>query len=189
VRNKISPFQLSLKPAGSNSQLPSARDTRKLLGRYSLLLAPGLLGSLLALILYPPLDAGPFVAFGLCAFSVPLLLPVFKRTREDVGGLRTVYLYSSLALVLLALLLFLNGRLDRSPRSVVKATVIQKRIGGMKSGTEHWLTVSSWRPGRSLEKFLVSSREFNRAVVGRTVRVEVHQGFFGLPWSGNISPE
>jgi hypothetical protein len=39
------------------------------------------------------------------------------------------------------------------------------------------------------EEFEVGSRTFDRAAVGQTVTVELHNGFFGLPWSGGISPE
>jgi hypothetical protein len=80
---------------------------------------PGLLGSMLGYIVYPPLDAGPFLAFVSCVFCLPIPLQLAsvlrKRLREDAGWSRTVYACSNLALMLLALLLFLNGRLDDSP--------------------------------------------------------------------------
>jgi hypothetical protein len=71
----------------------------------------------------------------------------------------------------------------------VRSTVIQKTITMRKSGRAYHLTVSSWRPSRSEEEFEVGSRTFDRAAVGQTVTVELHNGFFGLPWSGGISPE
>jgi hypothetical protein len=161
--------------------------------KYFLLLVPGLLGNLLGYALYPPLDAGPLLGFGLCVFSLPVLLQLAsglrKRLSENVGRLRTVYAYSSLALMLLALLLLLNGWLDGSPPNAVRSTVIQKTATMRKAGIQYRLTVSSWRPGRSGKEFEVGSRTFNRAVVGKTVTVELHKGFFGLPWSGSISPE
>jgi hypothetical protein len=186
-------LQLSKDLDCSGTAFPSAKDVRKSLNKYSLLLAPGLLGCLLAYIIYPPLDQGLLVTFGLCAIFLPMVLQLRsilrKRLSEDVGRLRTAYLYSSLALALLALLLLLNGRLDRSPRSLVTTTVVQKKAVRHRSGTQHVLTVSSWRPGRSTEDFDVGSRAFDRAVVGKTATVELHHGYFGLPWSGNVSPE
>ena len=186
-------LQLSKRPDDDRSSVPSARNARKSLTRYSLLLAPGLLGCMVAYVIYPPLDQGLLVTFGLCVLILPMTLQLRsilrKRLSEDAGWLRKAYVYSSLALALLALLLLLNGGLDRSPRSVVRTTVIQKEVTRSRNGTRYVLTVSSWRPRRSLEDFTVDSRTYNRAVVGKTVTVQLHKGYFGLPWSGNISPE
>src|SRR5579863_9473230 len=152
-------LQLNKCPECGRSPLASARDARKSLNKYSLLPAPGLLGSVLGYIVYPPLDAGPVLAIGLCVFSVPLLLQLAstlrKRLSEDVGWLRAVYAYSSLALMLLALLLLLNGRLDTSPPNAVRSTVIRKTVTRRKSALTYLITVSSWRPGRSEEEFAV----------------------------------
>jgi hypothetical protein len=186
-------LRLRKDPDRGESLLPSANDAKKSLNRYSLLLAPGILGGLLACVVYPPLDLGPLVAFGLGVLFLPVALQfrslLRKRLSEDVGWLRRVYVYSSVVLATLALLLLLNGWLDSSPRSVVRATVIQKQVSRGRGGTRYCLTVSSWRPGKSLEDFYVGPHTFNRAVVGKTVRVELHKGYLGLPWSGNISPE
>jgi hypothetical protein len=43
--------------------------------------------------------------------------------------------------------------------------------------------------GSSFEDLNVNSREFAGAVVGRRIIVEMHEGYFGLPWYSNISPE
>jgi hypothetical protein len=102
-------LQLNKCPECGGSPLPSGRDPRKALNKYALLLVPGLLGSMLGYIVYPPLDAGPFLAFVLCVFClrIPLQLAsvLRKRLSEDAGWLRTVYACSSLALMLLAVLL------------------------------------------------------------------------------------
>lgn len=200
INNKMqtsSTSRIELRPTKSpdvgGSSLSSARDVRKSLSRYSLLLAPGLLGGLFPYVVYPPLDQGLLVTFALCVLFLPMALQlrsiVRRRLSEDAGRLRSAYVYSSLALAVLALLLILNGWLDRSPRSVVRTAVIEKKAVRGKGGTRYVLTVSSWRPGRRTEDFRVSSYEFNRSVVGKTVAVELHKGFFNLPWFGNISPE
>lgn len=179
-------FRLGRKPR-------SGKGREKSLNRYSFLLVPGIFGGLLAWVIYPPLDAGPFVAFGLCVLFLPIILQLRSvarnRLNEDLGRLRTAYIYSSLALAILASMLLLNGRLDQSPRNIVRATVVRKTATGGKGGIQYVLTVSSWRPARSTEDFYVSSLEFNRAAVGKAVRVELHSGFLGLSWSGNVSPE
>jgi hypothetical protein len=186
-------LQLSKDLDGGGASFPSARDVKKSLNKYALLLAPGLVGGLLAYVIYPPLDQVPLVTFGLCALFLPMMLQLRsilrKRLSEEAGRLRALYVYSSIALAMLALLLLLNGRLDKSPLSLVRTTVIQKKTVRHRSGTQRVLTVSSWRPGRSTESFEVGSRAFDRAVVGKAVTVELHHGYFGLPWSGNVSPE
>jgi hypothetical protein len=186
-------LQLSKGPDDAGSSLSSTRDVWKSLNKYSLLLAPGILGGLLAYVIYPPLDQGPLVTFGLCVLFLPILLQlrsiVRKRLSEDVARLRTAYFYSSVALTMFALLLLLNGWLDRSSPSLMRTAVVQKTATSGKGGTHYVLTVSSWRPDRRTEDFRVSSHEFSRAVVGKRVTVELHKGFFSLPWSGNVSPE
>jgi hypothetical protein len=82
--------QVSPRPAGSDGSLPSGEQSGKSLNSYPLLLAPGLLGGLLAYVIYPPLDSGPLMAFGLCIFLLPFVLKlssvVRKRLGEDAGA-------------------------------------------------------------------------------------------------------
>jgi hypothetical protein len=183
-------LQVSTCPNCGGTPLPSAGGARVL---YILLLIPGVFVSLSALSAYPPLDARRMMGFLLCAFLLPVLLQVLsivlKRPSDDMRWSRPVYFCSSLALVLLGLLLFLNGGLDRSASNEVRTTVVRKTAFRGRRGTQYHLFVSSWRPGGSLEDFSVVLHEYNRAVVGRTVTVELHKGFFGLPWRGNISPD
>jgi hypothetical protein len=178
-------------PVCDGSPVPSAGEIRKSLNKYSLLLAPGLLGGILAYIIYPPLDSGPLVVFGLCAFSLPLVLQLFsvarKRVSEDVSRLRTAYVYTSLALALLALMVLLNGSLDRTPRGAVRTTVTHKSSSRWRNTTSYRLTVSSWRAGRSVEELEVGARLYNNVFVGGVITVEAHKGFFGLPWYGDVS--
>jgi hypothetical protein len=185
-------FQLKTQPDSAGSSLPSTGEVKKSLNRRSLLLAPGLLGCLLAYVIYPPLDQGLLVTLGVSILFLPMLLQlrsIFRKSlSEDFRQLRRAFVYSSIALAMLALLLLLNGSLDRSPRRQVAATVLRKTSTRGRSATRYLLTVSSWRPGRTEEDFRVYSGTFNRVVVGQTITVEIHQGFLGLPWSGKISP-
>jgi hypothetical protein len=183
--------QVRPRPAGSDGSIPPGRQAAKSLDPYSLLLAPGLLTGLFAYIIYPPLDAGPLVAFGLCIFLLPFALKlssmVRKRLSEDVGRMRTVYICASFALLVLSLMVLVNGWQDKSPRSAVRATVIQKTSTRTKGGTSYSVVVSSWRPGRSVEELRVGARTYNNAVVGKPVTVGVHKGAFGLPWYEYVS--
>jgi hypothetical protein len=149
------------------------------------------LGGILAYVIYPLLDAGPLVAFGLCVFILPFVLKlssiVRKRLSEDVGRLRTVYVCASFSLLLLSLLVFVNGWQDRSPLSAVRATVIQKTSTRGRGGTSYYVIVTSWRPGRSVEELTVGARTYNNVAVGKPVTVGVHKGAFGLPWYEYVS--
>jgi len=158
---------------------------------YILLLMPGTFVSLHAQAVYRPLDPRLPMAFILCGFTLPVMLQLlsFLRPTDDAERWRRVYVYSGVVLVLIAVLLFLNGGLDSSPSNEVRPTVIRKAIVGARYGNQYYVTVSSWRPGRSVENLNVRSDVFERAVVGKTVVVELHKGFFGLPWIRSVLPE
>ncbi len=160
---------------------------------YIMLLVPGVFLTLRALSVYPLLDSRMAMAFLLSGFLFPsaALIVSIVRNREGNDGkvLRRIYVCASLALVLLGLFLFANGKLDGSPTRSLQATVLEKIVvRGRYGATQKRLFVSSARPGRSREDLNVSSDVFDRAVVGKAVTVELHQGFFGLSWYGRIFP-
>ena len=155
-------------------------------------MTPGVFLTFLALSEYPPVNARLPMAMMLCIFILPVVLMmlsfVLKRLNENVKTWRILYVSSSVALLLLAILLFLNGGLDRSSPNVVTTRVIRKAVIRGRS-TQYNLTVSSWRPGRSIENFNVAFSVFDRTDVGKIITLEVHEGIFGLQWHGKISPE
>jgi hypothetical protein len=184
-------FRLSQRSDSGGPTATSGLDVRKLL--YFLLLIPALMVGMLPLGVYPPLDTRLPMGVIIGAFllsAVPQLTSIVgRRPGNGAGWWRTVSICSGLALPLFGLLLFLNGRLDRSTPYDVSARVIRKIAPGGYREAQSRLMVSSWRPGRSLEDLNVNSRVFERAAVGKSVTVELHKGYFGLLWCGNISPE
>jgi len=142
-------------------------------------LAPGLFGTYFAYGLYPLLDG-----------YLPLIVVVFLFFLL-VGLKPRASVFSGVALAVLAAALLLNGALDRVPPREINATVIHKAVftGSQRYGTHYRVYVSSWRAGRSQEKLEVDSGVYKRVAVGKTVTVEFHKGFLGLPWLGKISPE
>jgi len=140
-------------------------------------LAPGLFGGIFAYSVYPLLD-GRYVLMGV-VFLLFLLAGLVPRAAA----------YSGLALALLAATLFLNGALDKRPPAEIKTTVIRKAMVCQSRGTHYHVVVSSWRPGRNQEDFEVDPSIYRRAAVGRPATLELHNGSFGLPWYGSISPE
>jgi hypothetical protein len=159
---------------------------------YILLMTPGVFFTFHALSVYPPVNPRFPMAVMLCIFVLPVVLMmlsfVLKRPNENVKTWRIVYVSSSIALLLSAILLFLNGYLDRSIPYEVRTTVIRKAVIRGRA-TQYNLTVSSWRTGRSIENFNVALKVFERAAVGKSVTVEVHEGLFSMPWHGKISTE
>lgn len=159
---------------------------------YVLLLLPGAILGLLALIRYPPLDYRPPMALIMTMFFVPITLYFWSFVRKGPGGGAArwrMFMWSGLALLLLGVVLLANGGLDRAPAHEVRPTVISKAVIRGRNGNQCILVVSSWRPGRDQEKLTVGTRVFERAVVGETIRVELHQGLFGLPWRESISAQ
>jgi hypothetical protein len=142
-------------------------------------LAPGIFGSFFAYSLYPLLD-GRYVVMGI-VFLFLILAGLVPRAA----------VLSGVALALFAAALSLNGALDKFPPAEVKTTVVRKAsvTGSQKHGTHYHVIVSSWRPGRTEEQLDVDSSVYRRAVVGRVATVELHKGYFGIPWLGNISPQ
>jgi hypothetical protein len=77
--------------------------------------------------------------------------------------------------------------LDKSPAVKITANLRSKTVIRGRQRTYH-LVLASWLPGRTEEHFDVTPEVFNRCVVGKTVTLVTHQGFFGIPWHGAISP-
>ncbi len=184
-------FQLSKGSASGERISSSVVNASQLL--YFFLLIPALFIAMMPLGTYPPLDSRLPMGLIICAFllsAVPRLMTVVQRQGgKDPGIWRTASTCAGLVLPFLGLWLFLNGGLDKSPQSDVKATVIQKIAPIGYREAQYGLVVTSWRPGRTVENLNVSSGVFQRAAVGRTLIVELRQGRFGLTWIENISPE
>jgi hypothetical protein len=177
-------------PAGI--ELPSTRNAREF--RYALWMMPGFVGCLVAFNLYPPMIGDPrfrsswFVCLFALAAIVPRLWNIVRKRPIDDTTRPAAHVFSSLGYALIALVFLLNGGLDRFPPSEVRTTVVRKTVATVK-GTKYHLIVSSLRPDSSQEDFTVDPDVFHHTIVGKTVTVELHKGFFGVPWAGNISPE
>lgn len=158
-----------------------------------LLLVPGVLLSLIPLSTYPPLDTRVVMGITICVYLLPLTAVLLSNVRKravNAGRFqRGVFTYSSVALMLLGAFLLINGALDKFPRTELRTEVFKKVVLNGRYGRQYRLFVYSWRPGRSVEDLNVVQQVFDRATVGKTLIVEVHHGFFGLPWYGKISPE
>jgi hypothetical protein len=183
-------LKLSKRSEFGEPTLTSGVDARQLL--YFLLLIPALMASQMPLGIYPPLDTRLPMGLIIGAFLLSAVLQLqrlVRRQPNNVGWQRMLSTCSALALPLIGLLLFLNGRLDRSPPNDVSATVIRKIAPIGYRQAQYGLVVSSWRPGRSSEVLNVGSRVFEHATTGKSVTVELRKGYLGLPWYDDIAPE
>jgi hypothetical protein len=171
--------------------LPSTGGGAQVL--YILLLIPGVFVSLSAQGAYPPLNSRLTMGVMLGLFLLPVALLMLSWARrpphQGAGPWRTVFIGAGLALVLWGVALFVNGGLDRAPSPVVRCTILRKTSFATRRGRRYTLTITSWRPGRSQEIFRVGSSVFERAVVGKSVTVDLHPGYFGLGWYGHVSPQ
>jgi hypothetical protein len=187
-----SEFHGSRCPACGENPVAAARAVNKELQKYSYPLVAGLIGMLAATHYYPPLDSGPLLIAGLCVLFLPIVMHVViaarKRLSTNSGRLRNAYICSGGFLILLAALMLLNGALDGSPVGSVRTSIIRKSISRGRSSTTHTLVVSSWRAGRSQEKLEVNRQMYQSVMPGESIAVEMHGGFFRLPWYGPIVP-
>jgi hypothetical protein len=82
---------------------------------------------------------------------------------------------------ILAVLLFVNGRLDTTPPQLQTTSVVGKfRMPGALRTQR--LIVRSWRPGRRFERVMVVRDDYDRFQVGDAVVVQVERGVAGIPW-------
>ena len=143
--------------------------------------------------IYPPLDTRLPMGLIIGTFllsAIPRLMNIRQRPQSNnFQWWRMVSTCSGLVLPLVGIMVFLNGKLDTSPRSEVRTTVIRKIAPVGYRQAQYIVVVSSWRPGRSEEALNVNSPVFERARVGKPVAIELRQGHFGLPWVANVFPE
>jgi len=149
----------------------------------------GLIGIMVATLIYPPLDRASFVMpllllFIACTF---LLAQVQKKQRrgDDVSAFFPVTTWLAWAPVCVALIVLANGALDRNPVDSHPEVITQKLVRRGKSNSYYFQT-PSWRPNHSFEELQVPYRVFTQFQTNDRIIVEVHRGAFGIPWLGAI---
>ena len=159
---------------------------------YFLLLIPALFIAQMPLGIYPPLDTRLPMGLTIGAFllsAIPRLVNILQRRQGGNVGWLSISTCAGLLLPLIGIAVLLNGKLDTSPPSEVRTTVIRKIGPAGYRHAQYIVVVSSWRPGRSEEVLNTNPGVFDRARVGRAVTIELRQGHFALPWVAKVSPE
>ncbi len=107
-----------------------------------------------------------------------------KSLRSHHTLLRKLSTYACVALAAIVAIVLMNQFLDRAPAQKVYATVVYKHAGGRSN---YYLNVApSWRKDKTFESLDVGGTTFSNAHVGDAVSIELHPGFFHLPWHGNV---
>jgi hypothetical protein len=174
---------------GLNSSAAEFSLRKKLLNRTALFLV-GALAFVVASGRYPALELDGILIFIGVVFFLTLGLGMIVERRAlrhmEVEALKRIY-YGLIPLPwLLALLLFGNGALDRSPPHVEKARVIGKfsMPGPVPSRR---LIVTSWREGRRFERVPVDRGDFDRFTSGDIVDIQVKDGLVSIAWVAGVS--
>lgn len=155
-------------------------------------LAPiaGLIGTLVGLLIYPPLDRNWFTwsAFLLFAPGIYLLsyLQKKQRRREDVSSFFPMTTWLAFAPLLVAAIVFTNGAVDRRPADFHPGVVTRKVMRHGKSNS-YYVETPSWRPGHLVERLQLPYRQWMQLQANDLIMVEVHRGALGIPWLGKIS--
>jgi hypothetical protein len=161
--------------------------------RYVYLNIAGLAAALLLTYRYPLLDTDTVLLTCLVVFFLPLLLQIVLAVRKQVAthfeSLRAAYKWAGIASAAIAMLLLLNGALDRHSCSQVRSSIIRKTASHGRGGTSYYLTFSpSWRHGHNHEKLRVNRATFDSVRDGEPVAIDIHSGALGLPWFGKVTP-
>ncbi len=156
-----------------------------------IVLAVGIVGSIVGTFLYLPLDDGDILLFSLkysmSWFAIFLVLAVIflKGRSSSHTELMGVFFLGLLGFVFAGngLLVLANGYFDTAPESYHDSVVVDKYITDSRDSTNYHIRVKSWREGKSSETLSVLKGEYDRAAVGKTiVHVVTKPGKYGFEW-------
>jgi hypothetical protein len=142
---------------------------------------------------YSILESTP-IFYALVAVYLASLLPMIIFVRRGhqpthVALIRSASRWGGGVLIAMALALFANGALDKSPPKQFFASIVDKRISQGRHGPSYSVTIRpSWRPGESEADLPVTADTFDILSTGGHVSIAVHLGFFDLPWYDDVEP-
>jgi len=150
----------------------------------------GALAFVAASVRYPPLELDSVLIFIGVLFFPTLGLAIWVERRAlrhaEVEALKRIY-YGLVPIPwLLAVLLLVNGAVDRSAPQMIEARVVGKfaMAGALPIRR---LVVTSWREGHRFERISIDRSEFDSYHPGDFVDVKVQDGLVGIPWIAGVS--
>jgi hypothetical protein len=148
----------------------------------------GLIGTMIAILIYPPLDRSFFwIALVLFLPSVFLsrYIQIKQKRGDDVSSFFPLTNWLAFGPLCVAAVLLANGTLDHSSIELHPGVVTRKLVSRGKSNSYYFET-PSWRSNGSFEKLQVSYRLYTQFQLNDPIIVEVHRGALGIPWLGAI---
>jgi hypothetical protein len=138
---------------------------------------------------YPALDLDRILIFIGVLFFATLAIAVWVERRAqkhaEVEALKRVYFGLVPVPWLLAVLLFMNGALDKAAPEVVMSRVVGKfSMPGPVPNRR--LIVAPWRSGDTYEHISVTRFDYDQFRNGDTVEIHVGQGVVGIPWVQSV---
>lgn len=162
---------------------------RRLLNRTAFFVL-GTLAFLAAIQRFPPLEIDAILIFVGVLFFLVLGLAIWVDRlavrHGELEAFKRIYYGLVPAPWLLAVLLLLNGALDRSPPRECPAQV-EVRFALTAPLPVRRLVVTSWRVGHRVERIAVDRDDFIRFHRGDTLNVELREGLVGIPWIAGVS--
>lgn len=137
--------------------------------------------------IYPPLDLDLILIFFGVIFFAALILAIIlerrARNHQEIEILKRIYNGFIPLPWILAVTLFINGRLDSQKNVVYHPTSVEGHFNmkGIVKGSRR-LFVRSWRPGQRVENLAVDVDDFDRFREGDAVVVGISPGALGIPW-------
>ena len=150
----------------------------------------GLIGAVIAISRYRPVDQDLFFWTLLLRFSAAFFLIKYIRQKirigSDVSYLLPITYLMLFAPAVLGLGLWLNGSLDHSPPESHRQVVTGKFTSHRRHGTSYYIELTSWREHRTTERVSVPPRQYAQFQVDDPIIVEVYRGALAIPWIGKI---
>jgi hypothetical protein len=168
------------------------KDVDRMLRWRTFALLAGLLAVITVSTAYQPLDKGPVFLLALILFAWPmtwyLVSALRKRQVENSGTLKQLFGWSAGLAIALFTILLANGLLDQAPPQQIRCSLLRAYESTGRRSHYYHLIVRSWRPNHETENMEVGKITYQRASNARTVTLELHPGFFGMPWYGRVIP-
>jgi hypothetical protein len=117
------------------------------------------------------------------ALAIAVVLDRSARNRREIEFLKRIYSGFIPLPWILAVTLFVNGKLDTQKNVAYHPTTVDSRYNmpGIVRGTRR-LFVHSWREGQKIERLAVDFDDYHRFRAGDSVVVGVEPGVLGIPW-------
>ena len=182
--------QPGLQPTPDFGPPPMAPCPRPVSRPFLLIPACGLVGTMLAIAAYRPLDRTRFLWIVLILFFAVIVLVAHVQQKARRGGdvsslFPMVYWIACLPAVL-ALALWLNGALDHSAPETHQEVVTRKYASRGRSGTSYYIEFTSWRENRTVENVNLKYRQWVQFRVDDSILIDLQRGALGIAWIGDV---